>query len=133
MPFQKNLTVRRLLSARVATTDTQGSAIDLSTSINPGVRDMKAVLDVSALAGTAGAGLTLNVKLQHSNTTTAADFTDISGAAFTQVTSTAGGIEAIDFSTTRRYVRAAVTFGATATSATFGAYVVTENRGDRVV
>lgn len=128
MPFQKNLTVRRLLSARVATTDTQGAAVDLSTSINPGVRDMKAVLDVGALAGTAGAGLGLDVKLQHSDTTTAADFTDVSGAAFTRVTATAGGIEEIHFSTARRYVRAAVTFGTSATSATFGVYIVTENR-----
>lgn len=71
--------------------------------VNPGKREMKAVL--SAILTSTDSGL-FDYKLQHSNTTVDSDFSDISGASFTQVGSTATPApEAIHFFTNRQYVR----------------------------
>ncbi len=121
-------TVTRLLKAQSASTTQTGAAVDLADSINPGGRNVKAVLDVGSLLGTAGTTLSVDCKIQDSNTTTAADFTDISGATFTQVTATAGAIAEIEFRTNKRYVRAVATLGTTVTGAVLGVYVVTVNR-----
>lgn len=70
--------------------------------VNPGKREMKAVL--SATLASTDSGL-FDYKLQHSNTTVDSDFSDISGASFTQVGSTAPAVEAIHFFTNKQYVR----------------------------
>ena len=120
---QKNLTIRRLLSPAARSTTTEGSAVDLAAYIHPGGRGMKAKLDLSATAGTTPS---VAVKIQDSDTTTAADFTDVTGAVFTTVTATTGAEEEIHFVTNKRYVRALMTITANTTSVTGGVYVLNE-------
>lgn len=100
----KDVKIYSALPAVARTTTATGSAVDLAGSLS-GVENVKAFLDVGAIT-TAG---TLTVKIQHSDTTTSADFTDISGATFTAVTSSTGTQE-IHFYTAKRYVRAVGTF-----------------------
>jgi len=75
--------------------------------VNPGKREMKAVLSAGITSTDSG---TFDYKLQESNTTVDTDFSDISGATFTQVedsdTLTA---EEIHFYTNKRYVRGSAT------------------------
>lgn len=126
MSFMQNRLVKTLLTALARTTNASGTGVDLQGSANPGAKNIKAYLDVGAIAGTAGTTLSLDVKLQDSNTTTAADFTDISEAAFTQVTTV--GNQEMHFNTIKRYVRAVTSQGTTLTSATFGVYLVEAER-----
>lgn len=71
--------------------------------VNPGKREMKAVI-VPVLAST-DSGL-FDYKLQHSTTTVDSDFSDISGAAITQVGSSATpAVNELHFFTNKRYVR----------------------------
>lgn len=123
MSTQTQFDIKILAPAVARTTTVTGSAVDLQTYIQPGGRKMKAFLDVGAIT-TAG---TLNVKIQESSTTTAADFADIAGATFTEVTSTTGG-EAIHFQTMKRYIRTVGTFGASTNGYTFGVYALAELR-----
>lgn len=88
-------------STDTATTDT----LDLAKYfVNPGKREMKAVLGAKVeVASDSGS---FDFKLQESNTTVDSDFSDISGATFTQVVdSDAGTIEQIHFFTAKRYIR----------------------------
>lgn len=125
MPSQKQFTAIKVLDTKTYTTSTQGAAIDLTGYINPGSRNMKAIL----LTGTSLATNTsVAVKLQDSNTTTAADFTDISGGAFTTITTTGVGIAEIHFQTRKRYIRAASTHGTDMTNALYSVIVIGESR-----
>ena len=89
------------------------------------VRAMKAYLDLGAVT-TAGP---LTVKIQHSDTTTAADFTDATGGAFTviPVTTTTATNEAIHFTTTKRYVRAISTC-TNGAGHSYGVFLLAEKR-----
>ena len=90
---------------RTAAGDTDGAAVDTL-----GYDAVQAVV----VGGTIGAASALDVKLQHSNTTTAGDFEDIAGAAIVQLTATPTGVPIIDVrlggrANRRRYVRARLT------------------------
>lgn len=123
MATQSQFDIKVLVPAAGRTTSATGAAVDLQNYINPGGRQMKALLDVGVIT-TAG---TLDVKIQHSDTTTAGDFADISGATFTQVTASTGA-EAIHFRTNKRYIRALATFGASTNGYSFGVYALAELR-----
>ena len=119
-----------LAAARRTVSDTtsansSGATIDLLDYINPGRRQLKAVLDLGAVTSTG----TLAVKIQESNTSAEAGFTDISGATFTTITSaaTVGSSETIHFRTNQRYVRALATLADTG-NFDFGTYIVAEKR-----
>lgn len=85
------------------TTDLEGTAVDLHDY--EGV----ALFVLNAAAATAGSSPKLDCKIQHSATTTAGDFADVSGATYAQVTDQAGtaGVQVLklDISSLKRYVR----------------------------
>lgn len=122
MIAQKTLSIKQLFGAGARTTTTTGSAVDLAGYVNPGGRNMKAYLDVSAATGTSAS---VTVKIQEGDNTTT--FTDISGATFTAATTATSG-EEIHFVTAKRYVRAVATYTSNTTSATLGCYLLAENR-----
>src|SRR6478752_7325468 len=94
------------------TTTTNGTPVDLMSMVgNQG----SAMMVVGAVSGTQG---TLDVKLQEC-TSTNGTFTDITGATFTQVTTsgtTTSGLFLANFKATKRYVRAYATFAGTFTN-----------------
>lgn len=120
--LQKIAVVELHRAGRITTTAT-GSAVDLQTYTNVGGRQMKATL---SLGGVAGTSPSIAVKIQESTTTTAGDFTDISGAAFT--TATTNGVESIHFQTAKRYVRAIVTFSSDTTQGDVAVVLAAEKR-----
>jgi len=81
------------------------------TGVATDVLDYEGVglVSLNAAAATAGTTPTLNVKLQHSDTTTTGDFVDVTGATFTVVTDVAGtaGVQLLKFnvSDVKRYIR----------------------------
>ena len=125
MATQQNLAILTLLGASARTTSVDGSAVDLQGYVNPGGRNIKAYLDVGAIT-TAGP---LTVKLQDSDTTTAADFTDIGGAAFDgyTVSQTTPLNQTLHFRTSKRYVRAVAGF-TNGGGHSFGVYLLAEKR-----
>jgi hypothetical protein len=125
MASQAQFDLKTLLGAAARTTSVDGSAVDLQGYINPGGRAMKAYLDLGAVT----TATVLTAKVQHSDTTTAADFTDVSGGAFTviPVTTTTATQEAIHFVTTKRYVRASVT-NTNGGGVSYGIYLLAEKR-----
>lgn len=82
-----------------------------------------ALVVLNASAGT-GTNPTLDVKLQHSDTTTSGDFADVTGATFTQVTGVAGtaGVQIlrVNVSDLKRYLRVIGTIAGTTPSFDFG-------------
>lgn len=109
------LRVELFLTALQRTASEDGTGVDLQDSIYPGGRQMKAFLNVGAVTGT---DPTLDVKIQESDAL-GTGYTDISGAAFTQVIAS-DAVEEIHFQTKKRYVRAVTTIGGT--SPTFDSY-----------
>ncbi len=104
------------------TTTTFGSTVDL---IDSNANMASAFLDVGAVSGTQG---TFDVKMQESTqTATTGTWTDISGASFTQFTTSGvvatSGAAIISFQRQKRYVRAYVTMAGTYTNALFGVTV----------
>jgi hypothetical protein len=99
------------------TTTTNGSTVDL---IDSNANMASAVLEVGAVSGTQG---TFDVKIQES-TATNTGFADITGATFTQFTTSGvagtSGPQIISFQRQKRYVRAYVTMAGTYTNALFG-------------
>jgi hypothetical protein len=85
------------------TTTLTGTALD--------VQDYEgvALIVLNGAAATAGTTPTLNVKLQHSATTTTGDFVDVTSAAFVEVTDVAGtaGVQTlkVNVSDLKRYIR----------------------------
>jgi hypothetical protein len=78
--------------------------------------DMTFVLDHAA----AGSGVTLTAKIQHSDTTTAGDFTDVTDGGFTAAAANTAGFSGITLNTDvmKRYVRVLFTVtGGTGTGA----------------
>lgn len=124
----KNLTVvniKRLFKAIARTTSEDGAAFDLAPYITN--HDFGAVLELGTATGTA---ISVAVKIQESTTTTAGDFTDISGATFATVTGTTSE-QRINFKPANpasRYVRAVATYGTNMTSATFTVQLVLAKR-----
>ena len=102
-----------------------GAAVDLAPYVNPGGRQLKALLNIGAITSTGH----LNVKLQANSTTAEAGFADITGATFTETADSASltGSEAIHFRTNARYVRAIATVQHTG-NFDFGVYVVAERK-----
>ena len=91
-------------AAAAAVTTYSGAAVDLSTYVNPGGRQLKAILSVGSITSTG----TLNVRIQESTTSAEAGFSNITGATFVATASSASltGSETIHFRTNNRYVRA---------------------------
>jgi hypothetical protein len=112
-------------SASAAATTYSGAAVDLQAYVNPGGRQLKALLSIGSITSTG----TLNVKIQESSTSAEAGFSDISGAAFTATADSASltGSEAIHFRTNNRYVRALAVITNTGNN-DFGVYVVGERK-----
>jgi hypothetical protein len=125
MPTQSNFTAITALGPSARSTNANGSAVDLRGYINPGGRNIKAVVSLGTLEGTAGTTLNVAVKIQESDTTTAADFTDVTSAT---VTLTTTGISEYHFVTAKRYVRAVLTQGANATNHVAAATLIAEDR-----
>ena len=101
-----------LAEADERTSTLTGTALD--------VLDYEGVALIVLNAGLASAGTdpTLNVKLQHSDTTTSGDFVDVSGATFTEVDDADGdGVQAlkVNVSNLKRYLRVIGTIAGTAT------------------
>lgn len=85
---------------------------DLGPYVNSGKRQIQAVW-APAVTG-ADTDETYNCKLQESASTVDSDFSDISGAAFTQVTSeSTKAFQTLLFNTMKRYVRSVVTIAGT--------------------
>ena len=122
---QRKLDVKVGLPMLARTTSAEGTAIDLKAYLHTGGREMKAFF--ACLAPLTAS--TLDVTIQENTTSASAGFTDITGAAFTQVAGTAAVTgEEIHFKTNKRYVRAYATYGTTATSITFGTWLLAEAR-----
>lgn len=107
------------------TTTTFGTTVDLMDS---NANMASAWLDVGAVSGTQG---TFDVKMQESTqTATTGTWTDITGAAFTQFTTSgvvnASGAAIISFQRNKRYVRAYVTMAGTFTNALFGVSIFSQ-------
>jgi len=104
-------TVALTLAAAARRTSTlTGSAVD--------VLDYEGVATVilNASAAVAGTNPTLDVKVQHSDTTTSGDFADVTGGAFTQVTDAASlQVLKLNVSALKRYLRVIGTIGGTST------------------
>lgn len=120
---QKALASLCLVAAASINTSTNHTAVDLKGYINPGGRQMKAILNFGSAAGATA----VDFKIQDSNTTTAADFTDISGASFTQVATSGASFQEIHFKTNKRYVRAVSTY-AGVNAAVWGMTLLAEKR-----
>lgn len=105
----KQYGVLELLPADVAAT-ANGTGVDLQPYASS-PREMKAVLSAEAM----GSSQTFDVKLQESDSLSTG-YTDITGAAFTQVAN-AASFQTIHFQTNKRYVRAAATASASAAGA----------------
>lgn len=116
MSVQAALKIVELFPAARKTSSATGADVDLKGYINPGGRQMKAFLSVSAVSGTSP---TLDVKIQEADATST--YTDVTSASFTQLTTVSGNQE-IHFRTNKRYVRAIATLGGT--SPIFDAAVV---------
>lgn len=102
-----NFSIEELLAPARATASANGSAVDIKDYVGK----VKVVLATSAGGGTTP---TLDVKLQES-ADGSSGWTDISGAAFTQVTDAADATEAIGLNVdgVERYIRAVETLGGT--------------------
>lgn len=100
-----------LITAQSATSTVTGSAVDLAAYAATGNINFKVVLDVGTVTGT---NPTLDVKIQESDAS-GSGFTDITGAAFTQVTATGTGAVELHTRTSKRYIKAIGTIGGTNT------------------
>lgn len=111
--------IRSAFSLRPAalTATTNGTSVDTR-----GYGDAMAVLEVGAVSGTSP---TLDVKIQESDDNSA--FTDVAGAAFTQVTA-ANSSQVLRLGqlnlVRKRYVRAVATIGGTSPSFALGCQIL---------
>lgn len=116
------LTYAVLFSAQSRNASANGTGVDLEEFAEPGGGQFKAILDCGTVTGTSP---TLDVKIQESDSS-GSGYTDISGAAFTQL-GTAGN-EEIHFQTSKRYVRAVATIAGTSPVFVFGCYLIGTKR-----
>lgn len=118
-----------LVSLRAASLDSDytqgGTPLDLGPYVNAGKRQITAIW-APAVTGT-DTDETYNNKLQESATTASSDFSDISGAAFSEVSSTDTlAWQSLTFVTNQRYVRSYATIaGTTPTMIDFTALLLT--------
>ena len=112
--------VASLLGADSRSASANGTGFDLQGS-NDAEGEAIVILDSEAGTGTSP---TLDVKLQESANDS--DWSDISGATFTQVTDGGAGFEKISINTndTERYLRAVATLGGTSPVFVFGVSLV---------
>ena len=112
--------VASLLGADSRSASANGTGFDLQGS-NDAEGEAIVILDSEAGTGTSP---TLDVKLQESANNS--DWSDISGATFTQVTDAAAAFEKISINTNdvRRYVRAVGTLGGTSPVFVYGVTLV---------
>jgi hypothetical protein len=113
MPYavnQGDVTTLKNLAASVSRTSTlTGTGVDLQGL------DGEATVILDSSAATAGTNPTLDVKIQDS-ADGSSGWADVTGAAFTQVTSTASQQRiSVNVSEIKRYVRAIGTLGGTST------------------
>jgi len=121
MSTQSNMKIVELFVAARKSASATGSDVDLKGYINPGGRMMKAFISATGVSGTSP---TMDVKIQEADST--ASYTDITGAAFTQLTTT--GNEEIHFRTNKRYVRAIATLAGTSPVFDVGVMLLVERR-----
>ena len=119
---------QRFTSAADAIFTASGATVDLANYVNPGGRQLKALLSIGAVTSTGH----LNVKIQESSTSAEAGFSDISGATFTETgdsasLSSGAANQVIHFRTNNRYVRAIATTQHTG-NYDFAVYVVAERK-----
>lgn len=117
---QSSAVVGQSIIPAALTTTTNGSTVDLIDGIG---NMASAILSVGAVSGTQG---TCDVKIQES-TATNTGFTDITGATFTQFT-TSNQVQIISFKPVKRYVRAYATFAGTFTSMLTGVNIFADRR-----
>lgn len=112
--------VGSLLGADSRSASANGTGFDLQGS-NDAEGEAIVILDSEAGSGTSP---TLDVKLQDSANNS--DWSDISGATFTQVTDGGAGFEkiSINCNDVRRYVRAVATLGGVTPAFVFGVSLV---------
>ncbi len=103
--------VLTLLTAASRTASVDGTGVDLLQYVGTGNINLKAVMDVGTVTGT---NPTWDAKIQESDSP-GSGYTDITGAAFTQVTATGTGAVELHFRTVKRYVRVSTTIGGTGT------------------
>ena len=114
----------RLVSVRVAamTSDsTMASAeLDLGPYVNAGKRQIVGVWAPTYTGLASDTDGTFDNKFQESATTVDSDFSDISGAAFTQATTVGGAAWGYTspFVTNKRYIRSVIAIGGTAAALT---------------
>jgi len=105
------ITATVMIGSASVTASANGTGIDL--------KDYEGEIGVilNASNATAGSSPTLDVKLQDSADNSS--FNDISGAAFTQVTGSGGGVQkmTLNSDSIRRYIRHVVTIGGTSSPA----------------
>jgi len=112
MSTMQDLGLITVLAPQRATSTVTGADVSLVGYVNPGGRQMKAIL--SAFSAGSDTDETCDVKLQESTTTVSSDFADITGAAFTQVAQeTAAALQTIHFQATKKYIRAIATLAGT--------------------
>lgn len=116
--FVGNATVKNLVPVATFDADANGTGVDVSEYDGP----VAVVLNASAGTG----DMTCNIKLQ-SSATSGGTYADITGAAFTEVTTTASSQKiVIDPATTSKFVRAVVDVGGTTPSFIVGAQIIGE-------
>ena len=103
-----------LLACDARTASANGTGFDLEGSNGA---EGEAIVILASDAASAGSSPTLDVKLQESANNS--DWSDISGATFTQVTDAAQALEKITINTNdvKRYLRAVGTIGGTSSPA----------------
>jgi hypothetical protein len=113
---------RQLVQIRASTMDSDSTMaageLDLGPYVNAGKRMITGVwAPFPTTAAATDTDTTLDNKFQESATTVDSDFSDISGAAFTQVLQTTTlAFQTVNFSTNKRYIRSVITIGGTAGS-----------------
>lgn len=103
--MQQNFTLLDLIPVESISASQNQTGLDLRPYINTNGENMLAYINVDNVSGTTP---TADIKLQESDDD--ALYTDITGATFTQVTTTAA-TEVIYARTNKRYIRAVVTLG----------------------
>lgn len=105
--MQKHLTLLDAIPIESISASQNQTGLDIRPYINTNGENMLAYINIDNVSGTTP---TCDVKVQESDDD--ATYTDITGATFTQVTTTAA-TEVIFFQTNKRYVRFVVTLGGT--------------------